>query len=99
MTDEETDGRTPLTECLRKETARAIIDLLEKLPEREREVAVKRFYEHKTLAGTAKELGGSRERIRQIEAKMLRKLRHPCMMNKLRECAPFPVWYTQEEGE
>jgi hypothetical protein len=44
-----------------------------------REVAVlyARFWEDKTLAETCTELGVTRERIRQIEAKALRKLRCP----------------------
>lgn len=47
------------------------------LTEREVRVIKQRFVERKTLQAIAETEGLSRERIRQIEAKALRKLRHP----------------------
>ena len=47
------------------------------LTEREVRVIKQRFVERKTLQATAETEGLSRERIRQIEAKAIRKLRHP----------------------
>jgi|TARA_B100002003_G_scaffold137138_1_gene126717 DNA-directed RNA polymerase sigma subunit (sigma70/sigma32) len=66
-----------------------INDLLETLTERESKVIKHRFGldEHKEL--TLKEVGElfnvSQERVRQIEAKILRKLRHPSRSEILKE--------------
>lgn len=54
---------------------------LEKLPERERKIIQLRYGlydgQYRTLEEVGREFGITRERIRQIEAKALRKLRHP----------------------
>jgi DNA-binding CsgD family transcriptional regulator len=50
---------------------------LETLTERERAVVANRYVERLTYEETAKLYNITRERIRQIEAKALRKLRHP----------------------
>ena len=50
---------------------------LETLSEREQKVIYLRFQEFKTLEDVAKEFNVTRERIRQIEAYAIRKLRHP----------------------
>ena len=59
------------------------------LTERERRVLELRYGigggEGRTLEAVADEFGVSRERIRQIEAKALRKLRHPSRSRKLRD--------------
>lgn len=47
------------------------------LTEREKSVILMRFYEHKTLDECGAVIGTQRERCRQVEAKALRKLRHP----------------------
>lgn len=47
------------------------------LTEREVRIIRQRFMERKTLENTGKTEGITRERIRQIEAKAIRKLRHP----------------------
>ena len=54
---------------------------LETLTEREQEMIVKRFQEMKTLEEAGREFGVTRERARQMEAKALRKLRHPSRRN------------------
>lgn len=63
-------------------------DVLKKLPERERRIIQLRFGlndgRYRTLEEVGKEFGITRERIRQIEAKVLRKLRHPHYGKKLR---------------
>ena len=41
-----------------------------------------------TLSETAELLGISRERVRQIESKALRMLRHPSRMRRLRDLRP-----------
>lgn len=52
-------------------------EMLETLTYRERHVIYYRIYDQKTLDEAAAEFCVSRERIRQVEAKALRKLRHP----------------------
>lgn len=63
--------------------------LLEDLKERERQVIVLRFGledgHPRTLEEVGKEFNVTRERIRQIEAKALRKLRHPSRSKKLKD--------------
>ncbi len=65
-----------------------IADALDKLTERERRIIVLRFGledgRFRTLEEVGKAFGITRERIRQIEAKALRKLRHPSYSRKLR---------------
>jgi RNA polymerase primary sigma factor len=62
---------------------------LEQLNRREKEVLEMRFGlkdgQAHTLEEVGKEFGVTRERIRQIEAKALRKLRHPIRSRKLRD--------------
>ena len=60
-----------------------IYNLLNTLTERERKVIKYRFYEPSTLAEIGKRFGLSRDRIRQIEAEALRKLRKPARSRKL----------------
>jgi RNA polymerase primary sigma factor len=71
---------------LLKEQVRSILD---SLSEREREVLEMRFGLRDGQAHTLEEVGQffgvTRERIRQIEAKALRKLRHPYRSRKLRD--------------
>lgn len=50
---------------------------LDTLTEREHKVILRRFRDRLTLEQTGREFGITRERIRQIEAKAIRKLRHP----------------------
>jgi RNA polymerase primary sigma factor len=63
--------------------------VLYSLSERERRVLELRFGlddgRSRTLEEVGKEFGVTRERIRQIEAKALRKLRHPTRSKKLRD--------------
>lgn len=54
------------------------------LSEREREVIRLRFQKKMTLEQCGKEHGITRERIRQIEAKAIRKLRHPSRVNMIK---------------
>jgi RNA polymerase primary sigma factor len=63
--------------------------MLEELTEREKEVLRLRFGLEDghpyTLEEVGRRFGVTRERIRQIEAKALRKLRHPSRSKKLRD--------------
>jgi RNA polymerase primary sigma factor len=64
-------------------------DVLGTLSERERQVLAMRFGledgRTRTLEEVGKAFGVTRERIRQIEAKALRKLRHPSRSKKLKD--------------
>ncbi len=63
-------------------------DVLETLTDRERKVLIRRFGlldgKPKTLEEVGLEFNVTRERIRQIEAKALRKMRHPTRSKQLR---------------
>ncbi|WP_321196057.1 RNA polymerase sigma factor RpoD [Desertimonas flava] len=67
----------------------AVGDVLNELSEREQEIVRLRFGldggQAKTLEEVGREFGVTRERIRQIEAKTLAKLRHPQRSQRLRE--------------
>ncbi len=67
----------------------AVGEVLNELSEREQEIVRLRFGldggQAKTLEEVGKEFGVTRERIRQIEAKTLAKLRHPQRSQRLRE--------------
>jgi RNA polymerase primary sigma factor len=64
-------------------------DVLDSLTDRERKVLQLRFGlddgRSRTLEEVGKEFHVTRERIRQIEAKALRKLRHPSRSRKLKD--------------
>ena len=64
-------------------------DVLKNLTDRERKVLTLRFGledgHQRTLEEVGQEFGVTRERIRQIEAKALRKLRHPSRGNALKD--------------
>jgi RNA polymerase primary sigma factor len=72
---------TPEEEVAERQTSAEVREALRSLSERERTVLVLRFGlldgRERTLAEVSKELGVTRERVRQIEGKALRKLRQP----------------------
>ena len=67
----------------------AVGEVLGELSEREQEIVRLRFGldggQAKTLEEVGREFGVTRERIRQIEAKTLAKLRHPQRSQRLNE--------------
>jgi RNA polymerase primary sigma factor len=67
----------------------AVTEVLETLSPREQKVLIMRFGledgKPKTLEEVGKEFKVTRERIRQIEAKAIRKLKHPTRARKLRD--------------
>ena len=85
--DESVDG--PADAATRAMLTQAVGEVLGELSEREQEIVRLRFGldggQAKTLEEVGKEFGVTRERIRQIEAKTLAKLRHPQRSQRLRE--------------
>jgi RNA polymerase primary sigma factor len=79
----------PVDETNRGLLREQMAEILSSLTEREREVLALRFGlnggESHTLEEVGQRFGVTRERIRQIEAKALRKLRHPTRSRKLRD--------------
>ena len=83
------DGETP-AEAASGQLMRESVDIaLESLSEREQKVLRLRFGlddgRGRTLEEVGKEMNVTRERIRQIEAKALRKLRHPSRSRRLKD--------------
>src|SRR3989338_257696 len=79
-----------LIESVSKEFLRDYLnEVLDTLSDRERKVLIMRFGlddgKNKTLEDVGKEFSVTRERIRQIEAKAIRKLRHPTRARKLKD--------------
>ncbi|MDW8215635.1 MAG: RNA polymerase sigma factor RpoD [Roseiflexaceae bacterium] len=78
---EDGKGVTPIDSASHHILREQIDSALEKLPERERRIIQLRYglYDghYRTLEEVGREFGITRERIRQIEARVLRKLRHP----------------------
>jgi RNA polymerase primary sigma factor len=82
-------GRRRPTMAARKMLGEAVMEALSELSDREKEVLRLRFGlddgQARTLEEVGKEFGVTRERIRQIEAKTLAKLRNPHRSQKLRD--------------
>ena len=79
----------PVDAASRELLKEQMASILASLSERERKVLEMRFGlkdgQGRTLEEVGQEFGVTRERIRQIEAKALRKLRHPIRSKKLRD--------------
>ena len=86
---EDQDAAAPLDAAAKEILREQVQDSLSSLSDRERQVLELRFglndgKDH-TLEEVSQYFGVTRERIRQIEAKALRKLRHPSRSSDLRE--------------
>ena len=79
----------PVDAASRRLLKEQMAEILDALNERERKVLIMRFGLEdgvtRTLEDVGKEFNVTRERVRQIEAKALRKLRHPLRSRKLRD--------------
>ncbi len=82
-------GASPTDQAIQALLKDHIREVLESLSPREAKVLEYRFGledgKQRTLEEVGKEFGVTRERIRQIEAKAIRKLRHPTRAKKLRD--------------
>ena len=70
-----------------KEAKHIVAVAVASLTPREADVLAKRYQSDMSLDAVANAHGVSRERIRQIEAKALRKLRHPSRVDDMKEAA------------
>jgi len=91
---EDQNAVNPLDVAIAEALELATLEVLENLTSREEKVLRMRFgigmnTDH-TLEEVGKQFGVTRERIRQIEAKALRKLRHPSRSAKLKSFADTP---------
>jgi RNA polymerase primary sigma factor len=91
---EDDKAENPLDAAVSAALSNVTLDVLENLTDREQKVLRMRFgigmnTDH-TLEEVGKQFGVTRERIRQIEAKALRKLRHPSRAQKLKTFADSP---------
>jgi RNA polymerase primary sigma factor len=86
---EDADAEVPADAAARAMLNAAVKEALSQLSEREQKVVRLRFGlddgHMRTLEEVGKEFGVTRERIRQIEAKTLAKLRHPIRSQRLRD--------------
>ena len=87
---EDLNADVPIEVAARHMLGEAVLEALDDLGEREKQVVQMRFGLNKTgkahtLEEVGREFGVTRERIRQIEAKTLAKLRHPQRSKKLRD--------------
>jgi RNA polymerase primary sigma factor len=86
---EDSGADAPAEVATRRMLAQAVEEALGELSDREKDVVKLRFGlidgQARTLEEVGKEFGVTRERIRQIEAKTLAKLRHPQRSQKLKE--------------
>ncbi len=86
---EDRQAVAPADAAARALLSEAVAEALDELSERERQVMRLRFGlddgQVRTLEEVGREFGVTRERIRQIEAKTLAKLRHPIRSQKLRD--------------
>lgn len=83
-------AEVPGANIIKEENKQMVVNVLSTLSEREKEVMVLRFGleddKPRTLEEIGQHFGVTRERIRQIETKALRKLRNPVRSKMLHEC-------------
>tara|TARA_R110000737_G_scaffold325430_1_gene338796 strand:- start:114 stop:560 length:447 start_codon:yes stop_codon:yes gene_type:complete len=90
-------GKSPEEDAILSELKRSVTYILSYLTAREERVIRKRFgiglNKDETLEEVGQEFALTRDRIRQIEAKALRKLKHPELARKLRSFSPAAGLY------
>lgn len=75
-----------------------LLESVNELTEREQKIIDMRFHMGLTLEQTGKEFGVSRDRIRQIEEKAIRKLRHPRFYKEWKMVQQKEVWEAKGEA-
>ncbi len=85
---EDVKNVSPIENVIELDLKQSVLEVLQTLPEREAKVLEMRFGLTEDGEHTLEEVGQlfavTRERIRQIESKALRKLRHPSRSRKLK---------------
>lgn len=89
LSGRETLQLEPGDELQQTEMEQTIDEVLGTLTDRERNVLKARFWENKSLEDIGKTQGVGEESIRLVEAKALRKLRHPTRLEKLNEICSY----------
>lgn len=100
---EEEEYIDPVEEVAKRQLAAVVQDVLDGLTPRETKILYVRFGIGLTQDYTLDEVGSmfdvTKERIRQIEAKALRKLSHPSRSELLRECIGYYQTTAQKEAK
>lgn len=90
IADESENDNTALNDIFKEQVSKRIKEVLGTLEEREADIIIRRYGLANNKPQTLEEIGNSfgltKERIRQIEDKALRKLRNPARANMLKEC-------------
>jgi hypothetical protein len=68
---------SPEDQMIQAEASAVIEQVLKSMPAKRQEVLKARYWDDKTFEDAAKQMGVTRERVRQIEARALRDLRNP----------------------
>ena len=78
------ENANPETHVFRKELNEALMNVLSKLKQIEKNVIIMRYFEDKTLEEIGKKYNLNRNRIRQIESKALNKIRNPKLSKNIK---------------
>ena len=89
----------PADACEDDDMNSVINEVLGTLTNRERYIMKERVWGGKSLVEIGDKMGLTREGVRQIEAKAMRKLRHPARAKKLKEVCQFTIHDEENNAE